>query len=118
MQPTPRGWPRISQAAFYPDAGKAIAWLRDAFGFTVRLTVEGEAGRIAHSELTLPGGVVMVAESLGPTARPAHKAPGQLGGNTQNMFVYVDDVEAHCRQARGAGAEITRPPEITERKRG
>ena len=50
MKPTPRGWPRISSAVYYRDAGKAIDWLCNAFGFEVRLKIE-EGGRIHHSEL-------------------------------------------------------------------
>lgn len=115
MKTLPRGWPRISQAAFYPDATQAIEFLRDAFGFDVRLVVHGEGGRVEHSELTLAGGVVMVAETEGPNAKPLHRAPGQLdGGNTQNMFIHVDDVEAHCRRARSAGAQILKSPELSD----
>jgi uncharacterized glyoxalase superfamily protein PhnB len=28
------------------------------------------------------------------------------GGNTQSAFLYVDDIEAHCKRAREAGAKI------------
>ncbi len=42
-KPTPAGWPRISPALYYDDAAKAIDLLCDAFGFEVRLKVEGEA---------------------------------------------------------------------------
>ena len=51
MNPTPADWPRISSSVFYDDAGAAIDWLCRAFGFEVRLKVEGEGGRIEHSEL-------------------------------------------------------------------
>jgi uncharacterized glyoxalase superfamily protein PhnB len=52
MKPTPSDWPRLSSSVFYRDAAAAIDWLCDAFGFTVRLKVEGNNGRIEHSELT------------------------------------------------------------------
>ncbi|HEX4381886.1 MAG TPA: VOC family protein, partial [Myxococcales bacterium] len=32
------------------------------------------------------------------------------GHNTQSLMVYVDDVKAHCEQARAAGARITDEP--------
>jgi uncharacterized glyoxalase superfamily protein PhnB len=32
------------------------------------------------------------------------------GANTQSLFVYVDDVEAHARRARAAGARIIEEP--------
>ena len=40
---------------------------------------------------------------------------GQVdGGNTQNMMVYVDDVEAHCSRAREAGATIVTELKTTD----
>ena len=42
------------------------------------------------------------------------KSPGEAGGNTQNLFVYVDDVEAHCQRARAAGAVIDKEPTTTD----
>ena len=63
MKPTPPGWPRISSALFYDDAGQAIDWLCRAFGFEVRLRVEGDGGRIEHSELEYEGGLIMVSHS-------------------------------------------------------
>jgi len=113
MKPTPPGWPRISTALYYDDPRAAIDWLCRAFGFELRLLVEGDGGSVEHSELTYGEGLVMVA---GPKPRLAFAAPpSKVGGaNTQNMMVYVDDVEAHCRRAREAGAEIVREPETTD----
>ena len=42
MKDTPKGWPRITTAIFYQDAAAAIDWLCAAFGFEVRLKIEGE----------------------------------------------------------------------------
>jgi uncharacterized glyoxalase superfamily protein PhnB len=113
MKPSPPGWPRISSAVFYEDAAQAIDWLCNAFGFEVRLKVEGEDGGIQHSELVYGEGVVMVASSTKPP-RPENtyrRSPRTLGGaNTQSMMLYIDDVEAHCARARGAGAKIVSEP--------
>jgi uncharacterized glyoxalase superfamily protein PhnB len=114
MNPTPKGWPRISSAAYYPDANQAIDWLCNAFGFELRLKVPGEDGRVKHSELTYLGGVVMVADDGGATL-PGRRAPASVAGaNTQNMFVYVDDIEAHCARARASGATIAVEPEVSD----
>lgn len=108
MKATPQGWPRISAALYYDDAAKAIDWLCDAFGFEVRLKVEGEGGRIEHSELTFGDGMIMVGDCTKEEKFPYRSSPGRAAGaNTQNLMVYVDDVEAHCQQARKAGATIT-----------
>ena len=48
---------RISTALYYEDPRAAIDWLCTAFGFEVRLLVEGDGGRIEHSELTYGEGM-------------------------------------------------------------
>ncbi len=111
MKDTPPGWPRISSALYYENGHEAIDWLCRAFGFELRLKVEGDGGRLEHSELVFGGGVVMVGEAK-PEKLPLARAPRQAGGaNTQNMMVYVDDAEAHCARARAAGATIVSEPQ-------
>lgn len=109
MNKTPPGWPRISVSLYYDNASRAIDWLCRAFDFRVRLKVEGEGGRIEHSELEYGEGVIMVGDIRPKDTRmPYARHPGQVdGANTQNVMVYVDDVEAHCARAREAGAVIT-----------
>jgi uncharacterized glyoxalase superfamily protein PhnB len=110
MKKPPAGWPRIASAVFYEDAAKAIPWLCRAFGFEVRQKVEGEGGRIEHSELVFGDGLVMVGSSGGKSDRPVPlpcTSPRAVGGaNTQALCVCVDDVDAHCERARAAGARI------------
>lgn len=92
-----------------------IDWLCRAFGFVLRLKVEGEDGRIEHSELCYGEGVVMVCGESGPgTPRFGTPllSPRAAGGNTQSMMVYVDDADAHCAQARAAGARIVAEPAL------
>ena len=117
MKSTPKGWPRISSSIFYDDAAGAIDWLCRAFGFEVRLRVEGEKGRIEHSELVFGDGLIMVGSSnadgqAGPPFKAKFKSPRSVGGNTQSMMVYVDDADAHCARARAAGAEIFMEPAV------
>jgi uncharacterized glyoxalase superfamily protein PhnB len=121
MKPTPPGWPRISSAVFYLDPRAAIDWLCRAFGFEVRLKVEGAGGRIEHSELEFGEGLIMVA-GAGPgyadragTWKEKCSSPATLEGRmTQNLAVYVDDVDAHCERARAAGAVICYEPKTTD----
>jgi uncharacterized glyoxalase superfamily protein PhnB len=86
-KPTPSDWPRLSSSVFYQDAAAAIDWLCEAFGFEVRLKVEGDNGRIEHSELTYGGGAC-----------------------TQSIMFFVDDAMAHCAHARASGARIVEEP--------
>ncbi|MBK8171358.1 MAG: VOC family protein [Sandaracinaceae bacterium] len=111
MKPTPPNWPRISSAVFYVDPRKAIDWLCKAFGFTVRIVVDGPNGSVEHSELGYGEGVVMVSSSQKSARGDHRRSPSQIaGGNTQSIMVYVDDVEAHCAQARAHGAIIVSEP--------
>jgi len=110
MEDPPQGWPRISSSVFYDDAKAAIDWLTDAFGFEAQLKVE-EQGQIVHSQLTFDGGLIMVGQARLTKERPFCKSPSSVAGaNTQALSVFVDDVEAHCEQARRAGAVIAAEP--------
>ena len=64
IKPTPQGWPSISSGIFYRDVSTMIDWLCDAFGFELRLKVDGDVviGEVSvvHRELTYGEGLVMV----------------------------------------------------------
>jgi uncharacterized glyoxalase superfamily protein PhnB len=105
MKQTPPGWPRASSALCYERAQEAIDWLTKAFGFEVRLKVPGEGGKIEHAELVFGEAIFMVSDPR-PERPPHRRAPSELGGaNTQNIMIYVDDVEAHRARALAAGAK-------------
>ena len=114
MNPTPAGWPRLSSSVYYDDAPAAIDFLCRAFGFDVRLRIEGEGGRIEHSELTYGDALVMVGQAGGRTDRAVPlpgASPRSCGGrNTQSLCLFVDDADAHCAQALAAGATTFEAP--------
>ena len=113
MKSTPPGWPRISSALYYQDAGAAIDWLCQAFGFVVRLKIVGEGGRIEHSELEFADGLIMVGSAN--VKRPWCRSPkAMMGANTQSLMAYVDDIEAHFVRARDAGATIVSEPQTVD----
>ncbi len=115
MKHPPDGWPQISSAVFYDDAAAAIDWLCRAFGFEVQVKVETGQGQIAHSQLVLGAGLVMVGQAGLSPARSYLRSPRALdGANTQSLFVYVDDADAHCERARAAGAVITAEPDTQD----
>jgi uncharacterized glyoxalase superfamily protein PhnB len=117
VKDTPSDWPRVSPAIFYDDALAAIDWLCRAFGFEVRIKVLGNDGRLAHSELTYGGGVMMVAQAgkSSTGTKRATRSPQSLdGANTQSLLLYVDDVDAHCARARAAGAVIDAEPSVSD----
>ncbi len=116
MNPTPKGWSRLSSAVFYDDAAKAIDWLSAAFGFEVRLKIEGEGGVVEHSELTFGEAVVTVGDARRQKdkQRPMVSPRSVGGSNTQALMLFVDDVDAHCERARKVGARITMEPTVND----
>jgi uncharacterized glyoxalase superfamily protein PhnB len=111
MKPTPPGWPRLSSALYCENAREAIAWYCRAFGFTVEIVVDAPDGSVMHSELRYGEAIVMISEGgAGREVRfgaPLRSPRAAGGANTQSLFLYVDDVDAHCAQARAAGACVT-----------
>lgn len=89
---------------YYEDAAGALTWLRNAFGFEERFRLELPGGLIAHAELAVGDGVVMVGNIGGRNAGPA---PDRV---RSGVYVFVDDVDSHCDAARHAGAEIIDEP--------
>ncbi len=116
MNPPPSDWPRMSSSLCYQDAAAAIDWLCDAFGFEIRLKVEGAGGRIEHSELTFGGGLIMVGQEAADAERPwrrSMRSPRSLdGAATQSIMFFVDDADAHCAHARAHGARIVEEPSL------
>jgi uncharacterized glyoxalase superfamily protein PhnB len=77
----------------YTDAATAIDWLCNAFGCQKQLVVAGENGSGASAFDRL------------------QKTPQAAGGVvTQSPYIVVEDVDAHCRRALDAGAQIVMPP--------
>lgn len=94
---------------FYRDANAAIEWLERVFGFERVMVVAGDNGAVAHSELRLGDGMIMVG-SAGTNSIEGSASPLDLGRVTGSTYVYVDDagLEQHYERAKAAGAEITR----------
>jgi len=115
MKPTPSGWPRLSSSVFYDDPRAAIDWLCRAFGFEVRLKVEGENGVIHHSELCFGEALVMVSGTGGKEPwQSIYRSPRAVGFVTQANALFVDDVDAHHQRAAAAGAKVLRALETND----
>ena len=102
----PKNMPRITPYLYYRDVANALAWLARAFGLRERVRMPGPEGGILHAEMECADGVVM----LGCPA-PDYRNPKALGRVTQSLYVYVDDVDEHCRQAKEAGATLLEEPQ-------
>ncbi len=107
-QNPPEGYPAVMPYLHYEDAEAALEFLTGAFGFTEKVKMTGEDGRINHAEVEIGDkGVIMFGEP-----GEGYKSPKNLGAKkTQSIYVYVDDVDAHFACAKKAGATIVREPE-------
>lgn len=93
----------------YHDAPAAVDWLCRVFGFSRNAVYENPDGTIAHAQLTLGHGMIMLgsAKSKGPHAHLlAH--PSELHGRqTGGIYLYVEDCEVLYAAVQAAGAKVT-----------
>jgi uncharacterized glyoxalase superfamily protein PhnB len=97
----------------YRDPKAAIAFLVDAFGFTEKMVMTTDDGRVSHAELSWPdpggpGGVIMIGQ----------RDDGSSTWDTGKVVTYLvlDDPDAHHKRAVAAGAEIVM--ELTDQPYG
>lgn len=101
----PDAEPAVFPEIHYTDGKKAIAFLRDAFGFRPMLEVPGPGGTIHHAEMSLGDGVFMLGSA------PGDEAVWRDRSHATN--VYVADPDAHYAHAKAGGAEIINEPRDT-----
>ena len=106
--------PSVVPMIAYEDGGAALDWLAAAFGFEELARVKDANGRLTHGEMKAGEGLIMLA-----TPSPDYEGPRRHRENCERarqwsavpwvvdgVLVYVEDVDAHCRRARAAGAVI------------
>jgi uncharacterized glyoxalase superfamily protein PhnB len=99
----------------YQDAGKAIDWLCQVFGFEKRAVYSGPNGSIGHAELTLGGGMIMLGSVKDDEYGRGFKSPDELGGlETRSTYIVVADADAVYNRAQAAGGKIVRPIQNTD----
>ena len=101
----------IVPALRYRDAPAAIEWLCRAFGFEKRLIVPGGDGTIAHAQLVLGNGIIMLGsardDEFGAFQRPPDTPDDPV---SMSVYAIVEDVDAHHARAAAAGARVVMPP--------
>lgn len=110
---------RIVPFVGYEDAGAAIEWLEQAFGFVENRGARyEESGTITHAELDLDGATVFVSTPAGYASPKRLRETSDLARRSYDNawvidghFVEVDDVDERYARAVAAGATILRTPE-------
>jgi len=103
----------------YEDVGTAAEWLISAFGFQERVTSRhtDDGGTVTHAEVDLDGRdgtpVMLGCPGSDYHAPRRHAAECEHARKwleppyvVDGVLVYVNDVEAHQKRARAAGAEV------------
>lgn len=103
----PAGTQRLVPYLIYADAPAALDFLCRAFGFEERFRLPMPDGRIGHAELGYRDNVVMLASEF---PEMSFRSPLGLGAQHGQVLCYVDDVDAHYRRARAAGAVVAGEP--------
>jgi uncharacterized glyoxalase superfamily protein PhnB len=90
----------------YRNAPEAIEWLCRVFGFEKHAVYPGPDNTIAHAELTLGDGMIMLG-SVSGTMSHLIKQPDEIGGaETQSSNLVVGDADTIYARAKAAGAEM------------
>ncbi|MBI1385523.1 MAG: glyoxalase [Rhizobiales bacterium] len=95
----------------YHDAPAAIAWLCDVLGAERHAIYEDGMGGIAHAQLALGGGMIMLGSARDDAFGKLQSTARTLGGNSQSAYVVVADARAVHDRALAKGGEIVRPLE-------
>lgn len=100
----------VIPALRYRNAPAAIDWLCRVFGFTRHAVYENPDGSIAHAELALDGGMIMLGSSRDDDSGRRFRSPDQAGDiETRSAYIVVADADAVYARAQAAGAVFLRP---------
>lgn len=94
---------------FYSDVRLALNWLEEKYGFEVTTIFEDNQGNIVHAEMRLGEVRIMIGPA---NITDWAKSPASMGGiNSQQTYIYVEDVDSHYDHANELRAQIILKPE-------
>ena len=106
VKPIPSGYEGVTSYLIVRDAAQALDFYKRVFDATEALRLDYPDGRIAHAELRIGGGYLMLSEEM-PSMNL--RGPLSLGGTPVSLLLYVEDVDKVFDGAIAAGAENKRP---------
>lgn len=108
MTDSDRSRSTVIPALRYRDAAAAIEWLCRVIGFEKQLVVPGPDNTIAHAQLALGGGMLMLGSASNESEYGSRiRQPDEIGGfETQSAYVVVADADAVHARARAEGWTI------------
>ncbi len=111
MNPTVPSRSTVIPAMRYRDALAAIEFLCRVIGFEKHLVVPGPDNSVAHAQLALGGGMLMLGSAgNGSDYGTRIRQPDEIGGcETQSAYVVVADADAVLARAKAEGWTIVIP---------
>ena len=101
----PEGYNAVIPALAFHGADAAIKWYVNNLGAKEKMRFNAPDGTIAHAEITVGGDVIMLAEEN----LQYNRSPQTLKGNSVNLCIYVQDVDAVVKKATSNGAKLLMP---------
>ncbi len=107
VKPIPDGYPRVTPYLITDGATDAIRFYAEVLGATERMRMPAPGGKVGHAELQIGDSLIMLADEFPDMGQ---LSPKSVGGTPVTISVYVEDVDAVCERAQGAGATVLQPP--------
>lgn len=104
----PEGYHSITPYLSIRGAARAIDFYKNAFGAVEKFRMPGPDGKIGHAELRIGDSIIMLADE---NPHVHAKSPESLGGATNSVVLYVENVDSVADRAVKAGAKVVRPVE-------
>jgi PhnB protein len=108
VKPIPDEYPRVIPYLIVDGAAKAIDFYTTVLGATERMRMGGPDGKVAHAELAIGDGMIMLADEFPDMGA---NSPKKFGGSPVTIHVYVEDVDQTFKRALDNGAKELRTPE-------
>ncbi|HTI48704.1 MAG TPA: VOC family protein [Casimicrobiaceae bacterium] len=105
VDPVPSTYRGVTAYLILRDAARAFDFYQKAFAAEPVLRLDGPDGKIAHAEVRIAGGVVMMSEE---NLQMGYKSPHTLGGSPVHLMFYVPDVDRAFERAIAAGGTVHR----------
>jgi PhnB protein len=102
VEAVPAAYKGVTSYLILRDAARAFEFYQKAFGARPVLRLDGPDGKVAHAELGIGGGVIMMSEE---NLQMGHKSAQTLGGSPISLMFYVPDVDAAFARAIAAGGK-------------
>jgi PhnB protein len=106
VNPIPPGYAGATPYLIIRDAARALDFYKEVFGAKETLHLKYPDGKVAHAEIAIGEGHVMLSEEL---PERGFRGPLSFGGTPVSLLVYVKDVDAVFAKAIAAGAESKHP---------